>query len=241
GDQSAGPARPIGGDRRAVSLGAGIEGGEGRGAVDDDCRSFCGAVGRSRLRARFDRWDRSRFALGRGGTVARRQPDAERQDPDRHATPHSHYILNVATWMHRGLSVRRQQGGSTGRGVNVVAGLAGGLARLFRSAGGAGGGVARGQAFAGERVVDDVLVRIYLGARRRPAAQGAGAGVRARIGALQRLVEGVAKVAAIGLRAHGGGFAAVVVVGLGGGRGAPPWLDWKHSTGGRPGAVRGRR
>ena len=64
-------------------------------------------------------------------------------------------------------------------------------------AGGAGGGVSRGQAFTGERVVDDVLVRIDLGARRRAAAQGAGARVRARIGALQRLVEGVAQVAAI--------------------------------------------
>src|SRR5690606_34227629 len=141
-------------------------------------------------------------------------------------------ILNVASGAHRGLSVRRQQGGSTGRGVDVVAGLAGGLARLFRSAGRARGGVARGHAFASERVVDDVLVRINLGARRRPAAQGAGAGVGARIGALQRLVQRVAQVAAIGLLAHGGGFAAFVVFGLGVGHADLPWLDQNKRPGG---------
>src|SRR5690606_24737598 len=216
GDQAAGPAWPIGGDRSAVSLGSGVDDGEGGRAADRPRRGRGGAASRSggRSGVRLERAGRSLFALGRSGTVARRQPDAERQDPDRHATPHSHYILNVANGAHRGLSVRRQQGGSTGRGVDVVAGLAGGLARLFRPAGRARGGVARGHAFAGERVVDDVLVRINLGARRRAAPQGAGAGVGARISALQRLVQRVAQVAAIGLLAHGGGFAAFVVFGL---------------------------
>src|SRR5690606_27280777 len=102
---------------RAVGLGAGIEGGESRRAVDGGARRLRRRRRRScRRRGGFGRLgggDRWRFAFGRGLTavIARRQADAERQDDGCHATLHSAYVLNPmrlsAPWPIRAAAARR--------------------------------------------------------------------------------------------------------------------------------------